>query len=155
MNKFSVHKYGGCAGDLGLTALIHVSINDILYGRIVQVAVEGIHIELEILGDILYCFIVQTVSQLKQLVMKFQKFSLLVRRKSGSGSLSSEGMHGEGKVLENELYLFRIFLQQLPEERLNPRTVWSLVVAENHKGDCGLLRALVRQSFQGKMLDNR
>ncbi len=155
LNQFPVYEQGRCARDFGQASVIDVPINDILYGGIVHVPVEGIHIELEVPGDILYRFVVHAVSQFEQLVMKFQKFPLLICGECGGRGLSREGMHGEREVLENELYVFRIFLQQLLEERLKPRAVWSLVVAEDHQGDFGLLRALVRQSVQGKMPDNR
>lgn len=66
--------------------------------------------------------------------MILPEFALPVCRDDCGSSFSGKGMHFEREILEYELYILRIFLQHLLEERLKPRTVRSLIVAED--SDC-------------------
>ena len=66
-----------------------------------------------------------------------------------------QGMHREREILKHQLYILFVFFQQLLEGRLDPRTIWSLVIAEYHERDRCVLRTLERQPFQRKMLNNR
>ena len=80
--------------------------------------------------------------------------SLVVGRKRGSSGITRTRMHGKGKVLENKPDIFGVFIQQLLEDRLKPGAVWSLVVAEHHDSDCGILRTLEREARKGKIMSN-
>ena len=81
-------------------------------------------------------------------------FTLVVRRKRSSGGIASIGMHGKGEVLQNQLHVFGIFIQQLLEDGLDLPAVGSLVVAEDHDRDGGIHRALDREPYQGKGMND-
>ncbi len=53
-------------------------------------------------------------------------------------------MHLERKVLFNQLDFLRIFLQHLLEERIEPRTEGSLIVAEDGDSDRCIFMAFIR-----------
>ena len=62
---------------------------------------------------------------------------------SSNSGLMSERMDGsKGEILKDQLDLFGIFLQHLLEQRLEPRTVRSLIVAENSDGNRRFLGTL-------------
>lgn len=44
-------------------------------------------------------------------------------------------------MFDHQFDVFRMFIQHLSDERIKPRTVRSLIVAENHDGDRGSRRA--------------
>jgi len=86
-------------------------------------------------------------------MMILPKLALSVSSEGGHGGLLCKGMHGQWEVLEHKLDVFRVFLEQLPEGRLKPRAVGSLVVAENRDRDRRVLRPLKRQAGQGELID--
>ena len=137
-----------------LGAVVHVPVNDALNGRISDGSIEFFHVQTEPFRYILYLDVAQARIILKEFVAEFVKFSLPVRGQRGSGRLARELVHGKGKVLHDKLDVFGVFIQQLLEERFNPRTVWSLVVAEHRDGDRCVLRALERKSGQEKLLND-
>jgi len=47
-------------------------------------------------------------------------------------------------MFDHQFDVIRMFIQHLLEERLEPRTVRSLIVAENHDGDRS-----IRHAFEG------
>ena len=49
-------------------------------------------------------------------------------------------------MFDNEVYLIRIFIQHLLEERLEPRTIRSLVITEDGNGDRRIGRPFQRQA---------
>ena len=83
--------------------------------------------------------------------MELLEFTLGMRRQCRNSSLVSEGMYGgKGEVFKDQLDLLGIFLQHLLEQRLEPRTVRSLIIAKNGDDNRCALGALIRQSRVGK-----
>jgi len=56
------------------------------------------------------------------------------------------------KILEDKFHFIFILIQHLLEERLKPRAVRSLVVAEDGDGNRGVLGALIWQPPRGKLI---
>jgi len=64
------------------------------------------------------------------------KLALHVRRQCGLGGRARHLVVAQWKVLEDDFDLTGVFLDQLVEERVNPRTVRSLEIAKNHHSYC-------------------
>ena len=59
-----------------------------------------------------------------------------MRRQCGLGGRASHLVVAQWKVLEDDFDLTGVFLDQLVEERVNPRAVRSLEIAKNHHSYC-------------------
>lgn len=64
------------------------------------------------------------------------EFPLEVSSQTCQGCGQSHLVIAQREVFEYNLDLIRIFLDQLVEERIDPRTVRSLEIAKNHHSHC-------------------
>jgi hypothetical protein len=145
LRRLPVDEHGRDATNPSFLPVLHVSGDQLLESWISHVLVELLQIEPYFLGELLDLGIVQVVEVLEQGIVKLPELALGVRRQGGDGCLHGKFVAAKGEILEDELDLLRVFLQHLLEERIEPRTVRSLVVAEDGNGYRGVLRA-----FEGK-----
>jgi len=76
-------------------------------------------------------------------------------RQGRKGSLVSKRVYGgKGKVFKNYLNLVGMFLQHLLEQRLELRTVRSLIVAKDGDDNRCVLWTVIRQSRVGESMDD-
>lgn len=144
--QLAVDKHRGGSADTCLLAFPHISQNESLDGEVFHVSGKSCHIETQHVGDVLNLCMVQTVVVLKQLIVKLPEFSLPVRRKRSCRARSRKFVIGKRKILKNKLDFLGIFVQHLLEQRLEPRTVESLIVAEDGNGNRGFFTTLEGQS---------
>ena len=85
--------------------------------------------------------------------MEFPELPLLCRGKRSLGGLQCIPVALKPEILVNELHLFWKPLQQLPEYRLKPSTVRSLVVAEDDDRDRRILGPTERQAGYIELVD--
>ena len=71
----------------------------------------------------------------------------------GNGSLVCKGMVWQGEVFKDNFQVCRVFLEQLPEERLKPRAVGSLVIAEDSDRDPGILPSFEGQARRRELIN--
>jgi hypothetical protein len=130
--KLPIDKNDGDPFNACLLTLFDISGNQFLYGWVLHLLVKTLHIKLELRGNLLNLGIVQCLVVLKQLVVKLPELSLRMGCQGRNGSLMSEWVDGrKGEILKDQLDFFGMLVQHLLEQRLEPRTVWSLIVAKH------------------------
>ena len=144
--QLAVDKHRGGSADTCLLAFPHISQNEPLDGGVSHVPGKSCHIETQHAGNVLNLCMVQTVVVLKQSIVKLPEFSLPVRRKGSRSGRSRKFVIGKRKIPKNKLDFLGILVQHLLEQRLEPRTVESLIVAEDGNGNRGSFTTLKGQS---------
>jgi len=93
--------------------------------------------------------------------MEFPEFALALRSKGCCRCLFGELVIAQGEILENDLYRFRILLEQLLKFRVYPGAIRSLEIAENSKNhrcipgtfERRIRRVDLHKKIQGKYLN--
>ena len=78
--------------------------------------------------------------------MALPEFALSVGRQRNGCRPAGKFVALERKMFDNDVYLTRIFIQHLLEERLKPRTIRSLVIAKDRNGHRRIGRPFQRQA---------
>ena len=127
----AVHENRRYAFYLDLLPFFIVQIDYSQNFRILTVFVELGFVQPHFLSDVKDFFAVKVPVVFKQFVMEFPEFALALRSKGCCRRLSGELVITQGKILENDLYRFRVLLEQLLKFRAQPGTIRSLEIAEN------------------------
>jgi len=94
-------------------------------------------IQTELGPDFLNYLIIETIVIFKKFVVKFPEFALAAGCQSRHGSLNGIFMASNGKILENNSQICRVFFEQLLELRHKLCTIPSLKITEHDKHNPG------------------
>ena len=130
-NAPAVQKNRRYAFYLDLLPFFIVQVDLAQYFRIFTVFVELSFVQSHFLSEVKDFFVVKVPVVFKQFVMEFPEFALALRSKGCCRRLSGELVIAQGEILENNLYRFRVLLEQLLKFRDQPGTIRSLEIAEN------------------------
>jgi hypothetical protein len=122
----------------------HISDDQPLYRRVLQVFVELFQVKLECSSNLLHLGIVQGSLVGEELLVKLLEFALGIGGQGSSRCPSGKFVAGKGKVLDHHFNVLRVFLQHLLEQRLEPLTVGSLIVIKHRHGHRGIGRTVHR-----------
>lgn len=131
LNTPAVYENRRYASDLDLLPFFIVQVDFTQYRRILTVFVELRFVQPHFLSNISNFFVVKVSVVFKQFIMEFPEFALAPCSKGCCRRLYGEFMIAQGEILENNLYRFRVLLEQLLKFRVQPGTVRSLKIAEN------------------------
>jgi len=148
----AVYKYGGSALHPHAAAKLDIPVDPQDGCRVIQVFFEFFHVEVQLAGHLPEFLIVQVLVVLEYQVVVLPEFSLPLGRRSRKGGLSRKCMVGQGVILEDQLHIFRVLLEQLLEERIDPRTGRSLKITEHGDHHRCRRRAFERRNAQARIL---
>jgi len=137
LNTPAVHENRRYASYLDLLPFFIVQVDFPQYCRVLTVFVELRLVQPHFLSDVSNFFVVKVSIVFKQFIMEFPEFALALCSKGSCRCFFCEFMIAQGEILENDLYRFRILLEQLLKFRVQPGAVRSLKIAENsHNHRC-------------------
>jgi hypothetical protein len=149
----SVYKYGGSAPYADAAAQLDILVDSQAGCRVIHIFFEFFHVQVQLTGHLQEFSIVQVLVVLEYQVVVLPEFSLPLGRRSRKGSLSRKCMVGQGVILEDQFHIFRVLLEQLLEERIDPRTGRSLKIAEHGDDHRCRRRALEGRHLQVRILN--
>lgn len=132
----AVYKYGGSALHADDVAQLDILVDSQDGCRVIQIFFEFFHVEVQLAAHLPEFLIVQVLVVLEYQVVVLPESSLPMGRRCRNGRLSRKRMVFQGVILEDQFHIFRVLLEQLLEERIDPRTGRSLKIAEhgdNHR----------------------
>jgi len=148
-----VHEDRGGSAHVCLGGTLHIPVDERRYGGVLEVLAKLFHVEPELLGDLLYLCVVESLLVCEELMVHFPELPLFVGGEGSHGCLPRVAVHGEGILLDHQFDFLREFLQHLLEEGLKPRTVGSLVIVKDGNGDGSVRGSLERQPAHIDLID--
>ena len=121
IEQLSVDENSRSTGNIRLTAVVDIPINERSDGRVFAVLVELLHVQTYFHGDRLHFGIAQIALVGEQFFMEFPKLALLPGCECSDGCLPCIIVYLiKWIVFNNKLHFIRVLLQHLPEEGSSP-----------------------------------
>ncbi len=131
-----IYENSGCPSHSCSPAISNVLPNSLLYLGILQFFFKFIFPDAHFKSDFENLLVAQLLVVLEQEIVKGPEFSHALGSDACDSGFHGQRVSSQGKILENNFYFVRVFLEQLLEQRCKPRAVRSLKIIK-HGDDHG------------------